>query len=62
MKEKPKDDVVKYVLKNIKRNTVWHEQFYTRQDAQGFLDYKKSQNIDIKDWEIIVVYPKESND
>lgn len=62
MKEKPKDDVIKYVLKNIKRNTVWHEQFYSRESAQGFLDHKKSKNIDITGWEIIVVYPKESND
>lgn len=60
VKEKQQqDDVVKYVLKNIKRNTVWHEQFYSRKDAQGFLDYKKSENVDVSGWEIITIYPKD---
>lgn len=59
-KSEEKEEHIMYVLIDRKDRKVWHEQFYTRADAQGKIDYEKSHNGIIGNWEIDTLYPRGS--
>jgi len=46
-----------FVLIDRKDRKVWHEQYFSRSEAQGKIDHEKSKGI-VGNWEIDVVYPK----
>ena len=56
-------DLPKYLLKDSKRNCVWHEQYWSRAEAQAKLDYERKENgLDVSHWKIDVVYPRQSSE
>ncbi len=55
--QKEIDETPSFVLKDIKRGVVWHEQFKSREMAQGCIDYHQSIGEN-GNWEIIEVGTK----
>lgn len=45
----------RFVLMDRINRKVWHEQFYTRSEAQGKIDYEKTYNGLDGNWEILEV-------
>lgn len=50
-------DLTMYVLKDVSKNRVWHEQFYSWRAAKECIDSYKEKGIE-GNWEIDTIYPK----
>ena len=60
-KEQQNDEYPVYVLKDISRNRVWHEQFSSHAQAKAKIDYERKEHGLEGNWEIEVIYPRKSN-
>lgn len=60
--EAKKEEYPVYILKDISKNRVWHEQFSSRAQAQAKIDYERKEHGLNGNWVIDVIYPKKNND
>ncbi len=52
-KKDDEDDIgPKFVLVDRKNRKVWHEQFNSKAEAQGKIDYERKYNGVVGNWEI----------
>ena len=54
------EEVIMYILKDISKNRVWHEQFYSWKAAEECIQSYKDRGIE-GGWKIEAVYPKNKN-